>query len=138
MTLDEVRAYLRRPRKMESEIRRKEIRIQELRAALLPAAILYESDRVQTSPGDKMSEIMAEVDRLEREIADLQLEKAAAMIKIAKDLDTLPDRHAEALNLIFIGGKTEEAAAEAMTYSDRHIRRLIGEGIEMLSYNVRS
>ena len=137
MTRDEVRAYLRRPRKMESEIRRKEIRIQELRAALLPAAILYESDRVQTSPGDKMSEIMAEVDRLEREIADLQLEKAAAMIKIAKDLDSLPDRHAEALNLIFIARKTEEDTADIMAYSVRHIRRLIGEGLEMLSCYVR-
>ena len=36
----------------------------ELQSCLLPAAIRYDKDKVQTSPEDAMSKIMAEIDAL--------------------------------------------------------------------------
>ena len=57
--------YLMRIRKTEYAIKRKQLRCKELRSCLLPGGIRYDLDKVQTSPRDKLPEIMAKVDELE-------------------------------------------------------------------------
>ena len=52
MTLDETYDFLMQIRRKEIIIRRKETQRDELRACLLPGAIRYDRDRVQSTPTD--------------------------------------------------------------------------------------
>ena len=52
MTLDETYDFLMQIRRKEIIIRRKESQRDELRACLLPGAIRYDRDRVQSTPTD--------------------------------------------------------------------------------------
>ena len=47
----------------------------ELESCLLPGAIRYDRDKVQTSPDDIMGRILAEVNELEQRMEQLQVEK---------------------------------------------------------------
>ena len=68
MTLDETYDFLMQIRRKGIIIRRKETQRDELRACLLPGAIRYDRDRVQSTPTDKMADVIARVDELDREI----------------------------------------------------------------------
>ena len=71
MTLDETYDFLMQIRRKEIIIRRKETQRDELRACLLPGAIRYDRDRVQSTPTDKMADVTVRVDELDREIEQL-------------------------------------------------------------------
>ena len=75
MTLDETYDFLMQIRRKEIIIRRKETQRDELRACLLPGAIRYDRDRVQSTPTDKMADVIVRVDELDREIEQLRREK---------------------------------------------------------------
>ena len=83
MTTNYVYIFLTSVRKIEAEIQKLTIRHDELQTCLLPGAIRYDGDRVQTSPDDKMSEIAAEVVDLERQIQELRLHKFRKVGEIA-------------------------------------------------------
>lgn len=82
MTTNYVYIFLTSVRKIEAEIQKLTIRHDELQTCLLPGAIRYDGDRVQTSPDDKMSEIAAEVVDLERQIQELRLHKSRKVREI--------------------------------------------------------
>lgn len=63
MTLDETYDFLMQIRRKEIIIRRKETQRDELRACLLPAAIRYDRDRVQSTPTDKMADVICQSGR---------------------------------------------------------------------------
>ena len=66
MDLNETYDFLMQIRRKEIIIRRKETQRDELRACLLPGAIRYDRDRVQSTPTDKMADVIARVDELDR------------------------------------------------------------------------
>jgi hypothetical protein len=55
-----------RAEKLEIVILREQI--EELKMSLLPGAIRYDKDKVQTSPDDQMSAVMEKVDDYERKL----------------------------------------------------------------------
>ncbi len=61
MDLQSTFDYLMQIRKKEYAIKRKQLRCEELRSCLGARAIQYDRDRVQTSPVDKVSEIICKV-----------------------------------------------------------------------------
>lgn len=65
MALDETYDFLMQIRRKEIIIRRKETQRDEPRACLLPGAVRYDRDKVQSTPTDKMSDVMARVDEKE-------------------------------------------------------------------------
>ena len=77
----------------------------ELESCLLPAAIRYDKDKVQTSPEDPMSKIVAEINELEKEMAKVQYQKLKQIEKIEKAISSLVS--------------DEERTALAMRYIDR-------------------
>ena len=91
MTLDETYDFLMQIRRKEIIIRRKETQRDELRACLLPGAIRYDRDRVQSTPTDKMADVIVRVDELDREIEQLRREKASLVIEISDAIETLED-----------------------------------------------
>ena len=103
MTKYEVYEWLNRPTKLTYDIKAKIRLAEEIRSGLLPTAIRYDKDKIVTSYGtnaDPMAEIMARVEVIQKEIAELQLQRAIAMIeleevfsKLDKDERTVMSRH---------------------------------------------
>ena len=133
MDLKETYDFLLSPRRIADEIWRKDIRRQELRACLLPAAITYDKDRVQTTPEDNMAETMAEVADLDAEIEILRRRRARQICLISRALDQLEDgREKAVLEAYYIGRKSMNEIAEHMSYSLQHTYRLKRDGVEKM------
>ena len=69
---DKVYAFLNGPKFTAEQIQAKKRKRTERLLAMVPGAIRYDTPRVQSSPSDRMSEIMGEVDELDQEIEDLR------------------------------------------------------------------
>lgn len=69
---DKVYEFLNGPKFMAEQIQAKKRKRTERLLAMVPGAIRYDTPRVQSSPSDRMSEIMGEVDELDQEIEDLR------------------------------------------------------------------
>lgn len=107
-------------------------RIEELRASLLPQAIRYDKESVQTSPTDLFSDRMSQILDYEQMLCDkLSLlinrrEKAQEMI------DALPDpRERRILSLYFLSGKRLRMTdvAKSIGYSPQQTYRLYSRAI---------
>lgn len=107
-------------RRKEIIIRRKETQRDELRACLLPGAVRYDRDKVQSTPTDKMSDVMARVDELDREIEQLRREKASLIIEIGDAIEKLEDDNEKTvLTEFYIARAPMTQAADAINYSVR-------------------
>ena len=89
MDLQSTFDYLMQIRKKEYAIKRKQLLCEELRSSLGARATQYDRDRVQTSPVDKVSEIICKVADLEDQIEQLQEEKALLIIEIGDAIEQL-------------------------------------------------
>lgn len=69
---DKVYEFLNGPRFTAEQLQAKKRKRTERLLAMVPGAIRYDTPRVQSSPSDRMSEIMGEVDELDQEIEDLR------------------------------------------------------------------
>lgn len=120
MDLNETYDFLMQIRRKEIIIRRKEIQRDELRACLLPGAVRYDRDKVQSTPTDKMSDVMARVDELDREIEQLRREKATLVIEISDAIEKLEDDNEKTvLTEFYIARAPMTQAADAINYSVR-------------------
>lgn len=120
MDLNETYDFLMQIRRKESIIRRKETQRDELRACLLPGAVRYDRDKVQSTPTDKMSDVMARVDELDREIEQLRREKASLIIEIGDAIEKLEDDNEKTvLTEFYIARAPMTQAADAINYSVR-------------------
>lgn len=111
----------------------------ELESCLLPAAIRYDRDKVQTSPDDAMSKIVAEINALEQEMNKIQMLKAKQIEKIDKainDLESYEER--TALTMRFVNRKPVPEIAEAMGYADSTIYKFLDKGAERISKSIRN
>ena len=123
------------PRRLKSAIRRLEIEIDSLYAMALPAGVRYDQDRVQTSPKDKMAEVAARADELERElrgeICAKQSEMLDAIMEVGRLIDSIEnDRQKEALTAYYIRGDSVGKIAREMIYSREGIYKLLKRGIK--------
>ena len=120
MDLHETYDFLMQIRRKEIIIRRKETQRDELRACLLPGAVRYDRDKVQSTPTDKMSDVMARVDELDREIEQLRREKATLVIEISDAIEKLEDDNEKTvLTEFYIARAPMTQAADAINYSVR-------------------
>ena len=74
--------YLTRPRKLKNKILRLQEKKEALEYSLLPGAIRYDKPAVDHSPVDKMSEIMAKIDEIDRNIINIKCELAGINAEI--------------------------------------------------------
>lgn len=101
----------------------------ELQTCLLPAAIRYDKDKVQTSPEDTMSKIVAEITDLEKKMAIVQHTKSVRIEEIAKVINALEsDEERTALTMRYINRKSVFDIAEAMGYSEKRIYQFMDQG----------
>lgn len=109
----------------------------ELESCLLPAAIRYDKDKVQTSPDDAISRILAEVNDLEKEMDRLQLLKAQRIEEIYKAINELPSNEERTVLMMrFISRIPVREIANAMGYAEPTIYKFMNQGGEHIAKRV--
>jgi len=112
--------YLMQPRRIDYKIRRLQIQVTELESCLLPQAIRYDKDKVQTSPEDQLSRIAARISDLSRESNRLARKKAELVIEISDEVEALADDTEKAVLMgYFIARKSMKEVAEQIHYTIR-------------------
>ncbi len=135
MTPNEVKAWFSQIRKEQYEINHLKQMIRTAELGLLPSGIAYDKDKVQTSPEDTMSKVIAKAldmqKELELSISVLQQKQIEAEKAIQK-LDDSDER--EVMRYYYMDteqGKplTWEQVAIRMNYYKRHVLRIHGRAL---------
>lgn len=117
--------FFKRIRSERADIETLQLRIKGLQLSLLPSGIRYDSDRVQTSPSDKMIEVAAKVDALERQMQKKLTSLNADMVKAISIVQAMPTpEYRQLLTLRYLtDSRTSwEQIADVMGYSVDHVR----------------
>lgn len=111
----------------------------ELESCLLPGAIRYDRDKVQTSPDDIMGRILAEVNELEQRMEQLQVAKSKRIEEIDKIINSLKsDEERTVLTMRFINRIPVTEIAEAMGYAEPTIYKFMNQGSEEILKSIRN
>ena len=131
MGIEEAYAFFGKPRAYDNKIKRIESTIEGLRSCLLPGGIRYDKDRVQTTPSDKMTEIVCRITDLEKELEEEQQNRANAVMEIDKALMKLPEGpYRTILAESYIGRISNYKIAEGMGITVRHYFRMRKKAVE--------
>lgn len=98
--ISEAYGYLMQIRSAEQRIRLKKLRRDALEGCLLPKAITYDGDRVQISPDDVMGEVTSQIADLDKEIMQMERDKARLIADVSDTIGKLDD---EAEQLVLMG-----------------------------------
>lgn len=125
MTTREAYDFLNSVRRTEIAILKLQLQHDELQSCLLPKAITYDGDKVQTTPEDRMSEIAAQVADMEKQIAALKRRKAKLIIEINAAIAKL-DSDVEQMILLgfYVGRLPAVRVAELVHYSIRGVYKV--------------
>lgn len=133
MTKYEVYEWLNRPTKLTYDIKAKIRLAEEIRSGLLPTAIRYDKDKIATSYGtnaDPMTEILARVEAIQKEIAELQLQRAIAMIELEEVFSKLDEDEGKVMSRYYLSRKKIEEIHREIHCSTRWVYKLRERGIE--------
>lgn len=118
MTVSETYDFLNEIRRTEAEMVKIRLRHDALQSCLLPQAIRYDSDHVQTSPEDRMSETAAEVIELEKQLRILNRKKIQQIAHISNEIAKLEsDTEQMVLLGYYVGRLSGSRVAEIIHYS---------------------
>ena len=122
---DRVYEFLNGPKFTAEQIQAKKRKRTERLLAMVPGAIRYDTPRVQSSPSDRMSEIMGEVDELDQEIEDLRellrLKRQEVADLSRRELD---EQACRVIILRYIDGLQWRDVAAAVHKSERTVFRI--------------
>ena len=126
--------FLLQVRELERTIWRLTLRRDELQSRLLPGAVRYDLDRVQTSPEDRFGAVAAAVADLDRKLQDLRVRKADLVIEVSEAIDELTDdREKTILTAYYVGRLPMTEIADRIGYSLQHTYRLRKAGVSHLA-----
>lgn len=128
--MNPAKAYLNQISAIEGKIESLQRNIKDIREKLTLSGVRYDGDRVQVTAGDRMADMFARLDILERkqraEIARLAVVRA----QIIEQVWNLPLNTAGLLERRYLRKYTLEETADDMGYSYEHIRHLHGEALK--------
>ena len=133
MTKYEVYEWLNRPTKLTYDIKAKIRLAEEIRSGLLPTAIRYDKDNIVTSYGtnaDPMTEILARVEAIQKEIAELQLQRAIAMIELEEVFSKLDKDERTVMSRYYLSRKKIDEIHRELHRTTRWVYKLRERGIE--------
>ncbi len=134
MTDREAYVFLGQIRGYDNKIKRLERTIESLRYNLMPGAIRYDKDRVQTSPQDSMSELFSRIDEYERELGEEYNKRAQAVIEIDEALNRMDKtKERTVLKEYYIGQSSIRDIADGLGFTIRHCLRLKKNGVSMFA-----
>ena len=132
-------AFLNSARVLHWEWLRLKAKHDELESCLLPAAIRYDKDKVQTSPEDPMGKVIAEILELEKEMKLIQFKKSERITEIDRQISYLAsDEQRTALTMRYINRIPVSEIAEAMGYAEPTIYKLMNQGGEIIAKSIRN
>ena len=110
-----------------------------LEGCLLPAAIRYDRDKVQTSPDDTMSKIVAEINDLEVRMRIVQMAKARRIDEIDQAINAIDsEEQRTALAMRYIDRISVPKIAEDMGYAEPTIYKFMNQGGEQIAKSIRN
>ena len=118
---DEVYEFLTMPKKTKLQIRSKQMQIEDLRLQMLPGAVRYDKDIVQSSPEDPMMKFIVRLDELERDIEGLKQRYVDEQKLISEAIEMLEDKREQVVLIgrYVSGDSYDEIAAELFISVDR-------------------
>lgn len=117
--------FFERIRNERADIETLQMRIKALQLSLLPSGIRYDTDRVQTSPTDKMVEVASQVDALERKMKAKLTALNADMVKGISIVQAMPTPQYRQLITLYYLTSTKTSwddVAAIMGYSTDHVK----------------
>ena len=134
MTEHETFVFLGQIRGLDNRIKRMEQTIEALKYSLLPGAVRYDKDKVKSSAQNPMEELFAKIDEYERELEELNEERAKAILLVDDALQQMKDCNEQRVLLeYYVGRISIPDIAAGMGYSVRHCLRLRNNGVSMLA-----
>ncbi len=130
-----IKDFLKSVRSEQKELSQLQDHIDEIESSLLPQAIRYDKDKVQTSPDDPMIRVMAEVDEYREDMKRMVLSLTVKRRKAFGIIKRLDDsRHRQVLELYFLepGRPMMWQVGERMGYSERRTYELYTEALNIL------
>lgn len=101
----------------------------ELESCLLPAGIRYDKDKVQSSPEDTLSKVVAEIVEIENDMNQLQVQKAKRIEAIDDAINGLDsDEERTALMLRFVSRVPVKDIADTMGYAEPTVYKFLNQG----------
>ena len=95
---------LTKPKVIRAQIRKAEAEREGLRLSMLPPAIRYDIDKVQTSPQDPFVQYAARFEEIERRIALLQIDYLNAQDDVVSLANKLEEPQSTIITLRFVSG----------------------------------
>ena len=139
MNSNDIKAWFNQIRKEQYEIVHLKQMIRTAKAGLLPSGIAYDKDKVQTSPDDTMSKVMARALDMQKELETSIAVLQERQIKAEQYIQTLVDSgEREVMRYYYLDtedGKplSWEQVAIRMNYYKRHVLRLHRQAISNLA-----
>lgn len=130
--MKDINRLLNRPEIIKQKILQCKYEIDGLRNQLMPGSMEYGKIKVQFTPSDKLPEIEARIDELERKIRHLQKEKAKAINNIKKAALKLPEKEKTIILGLYVANKTVPEIAAEMNYTERNIYNIKKYAIERM------
>jgi len=113
------------------------LKIEKLESCIGSHAIRYDTERVQTSPHDAMSEVMAEIEPLLKERERLTVEMTKAIAVTSDLIDRLNDgKQCMVMHYRYTAGLPFDEIARRMKYSTQRIYQIHDNAIKYLMENV--
>ncbi len=134
---DEVYKLLTAPRKTKYRIEQIKSKIIALRYTLMPSAIRYDMDKVQTSPIDALPDRMAQISELEDKLMEMnqiyQIE-INDIIKACNEMGKEPEK--TILMMQYVGGLSVITIAGRLNYSVSYTYKLRSSGYDLLNKTI--
>lgn len=131
---DKLYTFLHRPMWTKAKIRTKEAQIDDLRLMMLPGAIRYDKDKVQSTPSDPMSEYAERLSELDADIRKLKRQYLREQKEVVKYISMLPDpNETEVLTARYISGMRFEDIAKQCHVSEPTVYRWHRVGINHMT-----
>jgi hypothetical protein len=128
-----IKEFFKAIRRERRELERMAERVREAEIELLPKAIRYDLNKVQSSPGDPMFAAAAEAEQYRRAMLKMYRRLMERKTKAAQMIDTLEDsRHRQVLQLYVLDGLSMEQTAKSMVYTQRAAYGFYSEAVQIL------
>ena len=131
-----VEEWLHKPERLKIKMMQLKNARDEYEMCLLPGAITYDKDKIDRTPTDRITEIMAKISDIDLEIEKLGRIRAEALNERLAVLATLPEREEYILTAYDIRGERMEDVAEVINYGVSWCYKTRRKALKSLKYRL--
>lgn len=130
---DELYNILMEPERLARQIKRKKLEIEAIEAAVYPAGIRYDRDKVQTSPrDDQIPSVIAKTEQRKEDLKRLTERYNTAMDNRSRLLDKIDQEAADIILAKLTGHCHWDELERKFHYSRRQLGRIYSRGLNDL------